>query len=414
MPIQRVFQRDPLLLMFAATVPAILLIVLSVFLDLHIYEAAAGQGASERGYLAAVNWSVNYTLLLPLTLFFVAQARQTVPKVVTRLVRTGMIRDAEGKPLADATRVIGLFDRKLDRASPVLFIVLMGAVSWTAYEWWTDSAGPLFQLRTAVEDDWQVKALSDASVSALANASFSAAAFLLQAVATVIIFELVLVAWAFATVIDHLPAADLRLRPNLRSQDSRRGFEVFEPFTVNILLASSVAYGMFYLTRLWNAYLHASPPAPDLASFVVLSIIDGIQGQGFTGGLARTLEVGHFGVSGGVVSFAALMLFVWVFLFVANILRNTAKDARDWLADAIEQEPAEPMLETLSREEALERLGSMKFWPVHYPRPNHLFALIVFAIFSMVFFRVGIVYLGMVTAASLVYVNRMVREVGGE
>jgi hypothetical protein len=70
------------------------------------------------------------------------------------------------------------------------------------------------------------------------------------------------------------------------------------------------------------------------------------------------------------VALAALILFMRMFMFVANILRNLAKDARDGVYDEAEASPDDAEVAGMPRAEALARLEKMRSPAFERRRPR--------------------------------------------
>ena len=55
----------------------------------------------------------------------------------------------------------------------------------------------------------------------------------------------------------------------------------------------------------------------------------------------------------------------------------------------------------------------MVMWPVSYPRPLQLLVFMLFAILCLVFYRLGLVYMGIVFAATLTSVVKVTKQLEG-
>ncbi|HSL71867.1 MAG TPA: hypothetical protein VK864_16585 [Longimicrobiales bacterium] len=398
--------------LIAGVVPGFLLIALSWLAGVDSFLYSNDGVVSQRGYISAVNWSVNFLIMLPLLLFFMVVALQRIPPLCEALARARMVVTRTNEPVSEET-ILGIFDRQFSRATKYLAGFGLLAVVWSAIEWFQTSLGPVVWKRQVPinEIDWAMKAAYDSSANAAANIGFSIIAFVAQAALAFLLIVFIGFVVSFATAVSRL-ANEYRLKPNLRSEDPRRGFQIFERITVTIMLATLVIYGMFYLTRVWNAYLDPHNGNPTLLDFILGDLIKGFT-NGLVTGFGEAFATTHFDQSSGIVTLAAPLIFVLVFVAIAAVLGDAAKGARELVSTELDHAEESASYDGLTVAEARARVKSMVMWPVSYPRPLQLLVFMLFAILCLVFYRLGLVYMGIVFAATLTSVVKVTKRLEG-
>ncbi len=331
------------------------------------------------GFVWAVNWSLNLALVFPFAALFVLLTLQAVPALFRELAVRRMLVTLDLRPVHVAVAVEAwnrAFRSRMKIVAPVAGIGLVVSV----LEWWLQSGRPLWlndptwtaaAIRAGdVEADWTIDALLDGAghialgdaFQRLANAGLSLLAFLNQAVWVAAFVVLLYTMWAVGRTMQALSddRGDFRLVPNLESNDARRGFEIFEPMIDLALWSVAGFYAMFYLSRVWNAYLRSS--AETLSQFLadvrVLSFTDDFSTMSVTLG--------------------ALLSFISSIVFVAWILRDGAKQGNHYLQRRLQEAPESvSQLTGMDAEMCQERMRLMTFWPTNSLRPNALLIVIL-------------------------------------
>ena len=348
--------------------------------------AAVGTGPKMVGFFWAVNWSVSLTVVFPFAAFFVLLTLQAAPRVFGELAARRMLVSVELRPVAEAVAVEAWNRAFRSRMRGVALVAAVGLIA-SLGEWWVQSAQPLFQndpastasaiRREVVEPDWTIDALFDSrgalqqgtDTARVATSILTLAAFVNQALWIAFFVVLLYTMWAVGRTTQALSddTGQFRLVPDVHSDDRRRGFEVFEPFIDLALWAVAGFYTMFYLSRVWNAYLRS--PSPTLSEFVlqirVLSITDDWS----------TISL----------IFAAMLAFMASVVLVAWILRDAARQARDYFEKRLKETPEQVAVFTgMTTTATADRLQRMKFWPTNNLRPNILLILVVLGVFAIV------------------------------
>ena len=232
----------------------------------------------EVGYLWALNWSVNFVVLVPFALFLMVKALQGISEALKRLGRRGMVRDR-------AMRVImreGL-SSAWEGGPPsrpwVLRAGVMIAFALSMFEWFTasflrligdgsPSGPPDFDWGLAgIMRDWPMHLR-------LLNALFDFFAFSSQAMLFASLLAFLLYLLDLRSV---LPQSDgdepYLLVPDLKSgDDSRCGYQEFEKPLRQMFTVAMITFLMCYLVRIQGLYMAANN-ASRLGEFVGKEII---------------------------------------------------------------------------------------------------------------------------------------------
>lgn len=191
------------------------------------------------------------------------------------------------------------------------------------------------------------------------------------------------------------------LVPDVRSPDERRGFENFEPFLRNILLASLFFFGVFFLTRLNGAFLLSD--AKTIWQFIRSDILLGFvySEAGLVKNASQLLYPGPDLTTPIVTVGLGMGLTVGLaFLVPVVIVGLAASDSRS----RARVEPIRTKLRTwlgMTEPEFDAALGKMAIWPLKYPGPVELLSFLVVAATCFVFYRLTLLLIGMVIVASL-------------
>lgn len=408
---------EPIIASIAFGVAAGLLVLLSFPLGLNTYLGCDPSGVISRelGYASSVNWTGGMIILAPLFVFFLLTAIRRARTLPRRLSRAHMLVDTTSwEPSEEAEKLVAErwsdTMRKADRW--MLLISLIGLAA-SLGEWWACSGGPLLAGSHIPESeiDWSVKFMGSPLPARCLNAGFSLLAYLLQAC-----FLMFLSLWlVFAMAIAHLVASfsgdvedacPIRLSPSLTSADNRSGFENFGDLLEATTFAAAFAYGVFYMSRLWNAYMHSSHVSFD--EFVSRDFVLSFQKLGFPNVLKTLVSPQSWDYSGLFVTLGAFFFLVFCIGTLTYILRTAALRARAELIGHILQQPETSSIQGMSKAAALKRLRAMRTWPLGYINAKLLLLLGLFGVFSIVLYRIGIAYLGVLALATCSQVFKLV------
>ncbi|MCA1850365.1 MAG: hypothetical protein LC672_04815, partial [Acidobacteria bacterium] len=236
-------------------------------------------GGKEVGYIYAINWSLNYTIVLPFMLYFLFASFQKVDGLITRLAKNKMVVDEDWRVQSKEALRDG-WDGMAMRTAKLRLLLTALALIFCLGEWYLNSALPLYTGQTAgLEQDWAVAfAAQDApAVNKLGNAVFTFFCFLLQWVAASAVLDFCVFMCMFSLLIYRHSQENsaVKIVPDLDSEDARRGFQVFQPLMENVMFTAIFAFAMFYLTRLQNLYLRA-PNVNNIGEFVRSEILLGM------------------------------------------------------------------------------------------------------------------------------------------
>jgi hypothetical protein len=372
------------------------------------------------GYYDAVNWSLGFTLVAPVTLFFFLSSFQKTERVITRLSESHMLvdRNLESLSAEDAASTLASKWHRLlnstERWTLGLSVVgILGSIT----EWWLFCGRPLLANRIDLvaehEIDWSVAVLKDGHASPIArytDAGFSLAAFTLQGLFLACLLTFFVFIFCLCRFVQDL--ADSRrppiLIPNFLSDDLRRGFEIFEGITTDVLIAGLCAYGLFYFSKTWNVFLRSDHST--YSTFIAGDIARGFKSGSWKGLGGSVFDSGPTNFSGTMVTMAAVVLFCFCLLIPLLILVRAAKDSRAFLLQKLDDgvSPRRSSHEYAAAK-VRARLKNMKFWPMEYPKQNYLLVIVLFATVSIYYFRIGLFYIGILIALILQRVYRMTR-----
>jgi hypothetical protein len=378
-----------------AAAAGLLLLVLSSALNLFDVTYDTKKVVQRQvGYFYCLNWSVVYTIVFPITFYFILSAYQRVPHLVGDLVAKGMIRHFDTMEIAEPKEVSGIVAEShpyfttlgvvLGVVISYVEVILANIIPLCGGAW--DPSNPA--------NDWGEAALirRQGFWHLFANGGFDLAAFSLQAFALSV--TLVFFFWFF-DLAHRLPLALKLLRllvtPDPRSRDSRRGFEVFQQIVEPLLYASIGAYAMCYLSRSTKLFFTTSK-IKHIGDFVMTefgkayvwppnpSAIFAIKPED----VAPPPDV--FGM---LVTMAGFILLAIVAIVLAWVLRELASDGRSEVFTWLNKNPRSvlPGPNMPARKTTIDRLEKMSIWPLGYPPLNAFaFTLLIF-LFSLVAYR---------------------------
>lgn len=403
----RMSKLSPLAVAFSTAAYSFALLLLSVACDLWSYE----HGTQQVGYAHTLNWFWGFTFIAPLFAFFLLRSSNEIERLPLNLAAAEMVLDQDLKPHSRAQQLLASsWTRARSTYAPWWLVIALFGLVFTFGEWLATSALPLFGLREVPEGeyDWSVKFLQGSPWEKTVNATFSFLAFVQQIWLLALIAYLVFLALALSGWITDLRAAGRsgRLFPSLRrcGADPRLGYERFAPVFQSFLLAGLFLYTHFFLSRVWNAFMHpeeGTAPDPTILSHIKQPLQLGIQDSEnkILEVLSTFLEgLGAHNYSGLVVSIGALLLLLLSIGLLGYTLRRTVIAARDELL-ASQLTPAKRKC-----------LQDLAIWPLRFPSLNFLLAIGILGGASMVAYRLGLYFLGLLIAASVTWAVAQVRR----
>jgi hypothetical protein len=401
----RLSKLSPVAIAFSMAAYSFALLLLSAALDLWDYDHSGQQV----GYAHTLNWFWGFTFAAPLFAFFLLRTANEIEQLPPYLASAEMVLDREHEPNPRAKQLLASsWTRSRSTYAPWWLAISLFGLVFSLGEWLATSALPLFGLRNVAEGeyDWSVKFIDGSRSEQAINAAFSFLAFLQQIWLLALIAYLVFLALAMSGWITDLraPEKNARLFPSLRrcGADPRLGYERFAPAFQSFLLGGLFLFTHFFLSRVWNAYLHpekGSEPDPTILSHIKQPFQVGLEGLGWKEFIPTFLEqLGAHNYSGVVVSVGALLLLLLSIGLLGYTLRRTVIAARDELLGS--QIPP-------SKRKCLE---AMAIWPLRFPSLTMLLALGALGAASMFAYRLGLYFVGALVAACIAWAVGQVRK----
>lgn len=332
---------------------------------------------------------------------------------MTELANASMIVRNDGTA-ATASEIVGDWDNYAKAAVKWAIALVLIALLASLIEWWADCLRPLSYLSlTAIPiakipaPGWNLTHfLSGGQISAATVAAFGVVAFLGQACIAgaflvFIAFVVAFASWVFRYTSDE---SAWELFPNPASDDPRRGFEHFEIFIENLLLAALALFVMFFMTRL--QYLYNDSDARSIAAFissdVAAGFFHGIK-QLFTAANPDIFSVGkRITYSTAMVGTAAGLEIILAFLVPAILVRQAATRSRarflNWMNH---HNQAVTTLYGIDPTSASTALAKMEFWPMRYPTLIQLLVCIAVAGLCFVCYKFALLLLGALLYSAL-------------
>jgi hypothetical protein len=361
------------------------------------------------GYWYEINWSLNYSFMVPLAIFFALAALSAIPQNIRNLAVGRMIVNAEAEPKSER--------ELLDHYHKIAGIAIYFAMGLTAasfiyayHEWYVTC----FYAGNPVTSDPASKGLlpgwnlaptvPSTGASPAALRVFGFFAYTAEgAVGAIFLFFCTMIltfaAWLYGFTSEKVGD---ELIPNVVSPDKRRGFESFEPFLRNVLLASLFFFGVFFLTRLDNAYV-VTKDADTLWQFIKSDIFFGFTSswadlaknpsQLFSLGPDLTQAIVTVALGLGLTIILAFVVPVTIVQFAASESLDRAR--KDPLKSRIIEKLRIPS-ETFDK-----NMESMVIWPLKYPRVVELLTFLVVAAVCFACYRLTLVFIGVIIAAAL-------------
>lgn len=382
----------------------------------------------EVGYVAAINWSLVYGILLPLLLLLCLLLLYRFRMVLVEMVDKGMVVDAtDATPLKKPDRLLDLWRRVLGIFLGAWLLVACFTTFLTVWEWKTTcydlvtDYSTLAELKDArtpepVEVDWAIASLLEPQESTRTQVwVFGIAAYAQQAVVIASGFLCVFISLAVGTLI--LLASfggQLRFLPDLRDHDPRRGFQKFELLGYLLMLASIVIFSASYLVVIQNQYLVAEE-AQDCANILVL-IVQPIRDVARSFG-ADSSSIPWYVIfvpdpiwnfSNGMVIVASILVMLAVGLGVpCGLLSIAAHSAKQYAIQLSGRHSAQLASRfDISPAELPDRL-KMRWWPFAYPGFNLMIVAQAIVFLSIFWYRLAPFLFGL---ALLIALGALVRK----
>jgi hypothetical protein len=393
--------------------------------SIYLVNATTPPEGHQVGYLYALNWSINYAILLPLSALFALSCVGLTRDTIQDLLDSKMVVTVGDFAVADPEEVLGLWKSRLGRVASWSIPLIAAIAIYLSYEeWYRTNFRPL--LLSSEPDqgsiDWGIGVIliqQDSTYAIrLLNAFFDLVAFSLQALLITLIVSFFVVMFSFAWfVYSDLAKQKYHIVPNLRSDDPRLGFEVFGTFLNEMIITAFAMYSMGYLSRLQNIYLRCSS-SPSLIDFVKEDIIDGASSIKQDADNIKDLlstEPAQAACPGYVpldlADIVALMCTglsaLVVLMIVVLSIRETAKLARWRAKNYLTRHGVLPHLVGMLPELLNERLKNMVVWPLQWPKLNTFLVLCAGAVGALIFYRVGLLVLGLLLP---LLIRRMIGE----
>ena len=363
------------------------------------------------GYWYGINWSLNFVLVIPLAIYFAANTLVCVRELISNLATSGMIVTPQGVPVPEDEI---LSDWRKYGTKPLKLALILSAVAFMAS--WIECYYSFVVVGRHLDEIGQAGGpiLSWTLAQYFSHANpvearlFGFLAFTAQGctASVFLIFAtmmLTFAAWIFRFTSNQV---NEELIPDVRSSDTRRGFETFEPLMVNLLLASFFFFGVFFLTRLDNAYVLS--PHTSILEFAAKDLGEGFTSQGkdfkMTHGPMELPEDQIYyslmavGTAMGVTMFTA-------FLVPSIILSRSAEISRAHAVANLERLQL-PQRTGISDEQIRNKLQEMTFWPLKYPRPAELMLFLLLGGACFVYYNLTLFLIGAVVArAALLFLG---------
>lgn len=399
--------------------------------DLATYKLVACNAphvlAKQVGFGLALNWSVGLCILFPFFVYCVCETVNGGLWALDELVRRKMIV-SHTWTTPSATFMRGLVKKRTVTLIVVIVAVTVLTTGFVVLQYYRvvgrfydGSFRPFSFTDPQNEADWSIAApiceftgeKSEQCKTILQyrnlNGWFAATAYAylvyLGAISAISFM------CAFGLYVRFIFAADvrqakLRVLPDLRSTDPRRGFDVLEDFFTHAIIGCFVLFAMGYLVTLQNVYLRQ--PAKDLASFFLPLMPDKVEWD-----TAKLIGIIRSGaelilVNGETVAVSVLGL-VFMALVVASAAAALGRAARRGAAvvqDQLDRAPLEPGFSAhlthigIAPEEARRALVGIQYWPMRWPALTTTIAWLVLGIIATLFVNFGAV----IVVAGLSYV----------
>lgn len=180
-----------------------------------------------------------------------------------------------------------------------------------------------------------------------------------------------------------------------------------------MLVVVLILYIMTYFVRIEGLYL-ASTDATSLASFarddIFHGISDGMAGQktNLAATLFRTGPVAFPAVTTGL---AVLIVFFFSLFVTVGSVCDAASVAKSSVANMSNEQCLDAW--GLTKDQASKLANEMDIWPVGYVRYDLLLLGVFFAIFTLVFYRIGLYVTGLIIGMVVITAFRRITRTFG-
>jgi hypothetical protein len=385
----------PIAVLFSVFVYGVLLLLAAFAAHLDVFT---NPGDSRLfGYVREINWGLNYVLPIPVALFFSTATINSITSTIGALARARMIVTETGSVI-DEDALLESWQRYGSHGVLAASLLSIIGLLVSGYEWVTACLVPALYHRTYhLLPGWNIAWNSmERSASAISCAIFGFFAFAAQAavVAALLLFATLVVAFA-VWIFDYTKnSTKAELYPNPRSKDDRRGFENFESFIENLLLAAVTFFFVFFMTRLDALYVYSD--SPSISSFIAQNIFL----KGFTSALREKgagwlFDLGNVAdASTTLVAAGFCLVAILGFLVPSIIVRQAAKRSQQRFLNRLEEAPtALASVHEMTPTQAKSAVKKMVFWPLHYPKFQLLLVFVTFAAICFACYRLTLTIL---------------------
>jgi hypothetical protein len=365
-----------------------------------MYSGPAGI-SREVGYVPALNWSVTYLLLFPISLYFMISALQGTAHALEELYARKMVR-RDHQILSDYKISESWIHGTSSRERLLWIFAAVIPVVFSLSEWFLNNLLRLFGLlgggpTASYQDyDWGLAGLMFdwSTPHKILNAAFDLLAFGAQGTlyAASLAFFIVLLDGRRALL---KQAGKLYIVPDLKSDDVRRGFEVFSIPLQHMLLSALTSYLICYLVRLESVYMN-SFAASSLATFVSSLNLGRIVLVAFTdwkslpAELLRLFDPGPYAFRGVLSCVLSGIVSAFSLIAVISTIRLAAADARTRAARLLKAGTATLFGGQIADE--TEKVKSMQVWPLAYIGLNALVTMSLLAVVTLYFYKIGLYF----------------------
>lgn len=405
--VRRLESLPPVLSFAAAFVFGLLLLLASFIFGVNFVIDSATQ--KSYGYIYEINWGLNYVVFVPVALYFATATLNSIHQTIIRIADSRMILTDAGKPL-DRLELRAKWHAYGRRAIKVWLVLCTIVLLAVIVEWWRACVWPLHLNFGLVAEanrpvpGWNIAPhLSGLQISPVATATFGVLAYLGEAILVMCFLLFISVVFAFAAWIFGFTNEDVRLElfPNPRSDDPRRGFESFQLFIENLLLAATSFFFVFFMTRLQYAFVDSTSSKTIMdfiSSDIWMGFFRGLKGLKDSTDLFATGK--HLWYSTAMVAAATALTLTTSFLIPGTIVRQAALRARDRFIDWCQHHGSEVQtLYDMGQEQASQKISKIALWPISYPGPVQLLLFVVLAAGCFVFYKLTLILAGVILYA---------------
>jgi hypothetical protein len=404
---------------------------LAGFLSLIASEVLGLNNGIRTGYFPAINWWFAYTAFFPIVLLGTLFAIREMDSLIDELSKRKMFLDRQWA-VADVSIARAQWKERTRAYGRWAVVLSLVAIAWCLQEWWTNSAGPLWlgHLDAATEVDWSVATLVQKRgvLPRIENGIFSFVAIVgLQGTLAVtalglLCFLAALGDFVLSQVISANAGAateSTRLVPSITDlHDRRLGFQAFESVLLAALMSVAAVFAMAYASIVWNLFLRTKEQS--FLTFVGCDMALGALGDTVGDWLKDVLAAGAAcslvdapsgpsDASKPVAIAGVCVMVAAVILLIPVILRMAAMRSRDAAIAFIDGEDAKahPWLNGQDYALVRARFSEMDFWPMKYVSLTQLAVMTSFGALCLAWYRIGLIYLGILT---MVIVTKVVRS----